>query len=181
MVQELKVKCPHCQAVLSVKNSKNETFKEFQCPSCQSSLRVKFPSTPIAQEEGKTIIGPRKPQQTDPDRTFINRSNADCRYFLRCNEKTYELKEGLNTIGRKASTSHATIQIATDSMRMSRNHARIELRRLSDGGMKLYISNWQNQNPTFVNGIELKPGDVMNLQEGFELKMGDEILRVKKM
>ena len=180
MVQDLQVKCPHCQAVLSVKNSRNETFKEFECPSCHSSLRVKFPAAPPSQEEGRTIIGGKR-QQLDPDRTCINRSDKGARYFLDCNGRAYELKEGLNTIGRKASMSHATIQIATDSMRMSRNHSRIELKRLSDGSMKIYISNWQNRNPTYVNGIELKPGDIMNLQEGYELKMGDNILRIKKV
>lgn len=180
MVQEKKVVCPHCKAVLSVRNSKNETYKEIVCPNCKSSLRVRFTENQPQADDGKTVIGGRQNNYSDPDKTCITHRSAN-NYILSCEGRTYQLRDGMNTIGRRSSMSQANIQIYTDSMRMSRNHARIEQIRLPDGGVKLRLSNWQNQNPTFVNGVELKAGDVINVQDGYEIKMGDAIIRINKL
>ena len=42
----------------------------------------------------------------------------------------YTLSLGINTIGRKAQTSNATVQIDTDDLTVSRSHSIIEVRKL---------------------------------------------------
>jgi uncharacterized protein YbaR (Trm112 family) len=180
MAQEMKVVCPHCTAVLSVRNSKNEAYKEIVCPNCKASLRVRFAANQQQADEGKAVIGGARNNYPDPDKTCIIHKSAGS-YILSSEGRTYKLKDGLNTIGRRATTSQASIQIETTSVKMSRNHARLEQLRLPDGGVKLRLSNWQNQNPTFVNGMELKGTDVRTIQDGYEIKMADVIISVIKL
>lgn len=51
----------------------------------------------------------------------------------------YTLSLGINTIGRKAQTSNATVQIDTDDLTMSRSHSIIEVRKLKTGGYIHYF------------------------------------------
>lgn len=92
---------------------------------------------------------------------------------------TYQLAVGFNTIGRKASSSTASVQIATDDRTMSRNHAVIEVR--NAGGQLLHIlKNGANKNPSYLNNALVNQGDQLILNNGDRLKMGNTILTFKK-
>ena len=82
----------------------------------------------------------------------------------------YTLSLGINTIGRKAQTSNATVQIDTDDLTMSRSHSIIEVRKLKTGGYIHYFSNAQNKNATYINSGLIENGDRIILHGGEIIK-----------
>lgn len=82
-------------------------------------------------------------------------------------------------IGRKATTSSASIQIATDDRTMSRSHAIIEVR--NAGGQTIHIlRNGANKNPSYLNGSIIARQDQLILNNGDHIKMGNTELTFKK-
>lgn len=184
-----RVVCPNCKAILSVKNTKNELVKEVHCPNCGSTLKVNFEKQkePL---EAHTYIVPQKKQQVDKGETVIGgvfptgtipsseatQMAPDVKKSKRASLKyggvAYPLAEGQNIIGRKGTTSKATVQIGTDDMYMSRQHATIVLSTLPDGSLKAVLSNYQNKNATSVDGQDIEPGDQIRLTDGNRITMG---------
>ena len=165
-MQEVKIKCPHCQTALKVMNPDNLAEKAIKCPQCNTSLMVKF------NAGGNAPTPPRRPEN-DEGETVISQTNATRQHFyLKVEDKTYQLSEGVNTIGRHANTSSATIQIDTDDHKMSRHHAQIEVMRYPSGIYRVLINNWQNKNMTWVNGVELKEDETIILKNGSRVTMG---------
>ena len=168
-MQEVKIKCPTCGTLLSVKSAGDEPEATVTCPSCKATLRVKF----NRQQQDATPAPPRR-QPGDEGETVIGKSiAAKASFFLKVAGQSYQLSDGLNTIGRQASSSDATIQIATIDHKMSRHHAKIEVLRYPTGVVRVKISNWQNRNPTWVNGVELSNDETLILNNGCRLKMGN--------
>ena len=87
-------------------------------------------------------------------------------------EKEYALLEGQNIVGRKGTTSKATIQIETEDRYMSRQHCIINVSILPDGSPKAVLSNYLNKNQTSVNGQIIGNGDEIRLTNGDRIKMG---------
>lgn len=56
---------------------------------------------------------------------------------------------------------------------MSRNHAKIEVIRLSKGNSKNILCNWQNKNPTYVGGEPLESGDRIVLNNGMVIRFAN--------
>jgi pSer/pThr/pTyr-binding forkhead associated (FHA) protein len=82
------------------------------------------------------------------------------------------LEEGRNIVGRKGTTSKATVQIATEDRYMSRQHCSITVTTLPDGTKKAVLSNYQNKNLTTVDGQEIETGDEIRLTNGDRITMG---------
>lgn len=80
---------------------------------------------------------------------------------------------GINSVGRKASTSKATIQIDTSDRSMSRMHSIINVTRMFDGTLRTTIKNADNKNITYVGGQILYDGDTIVLNDGDVIKMGN--------
>ena len=99
--------------------------------------------------------------------------------FLLYNFREMELSVGRNIVGRKATTSQATIQIPTDDHYMSRQHCCIDITAFNDGTKKAVLRNFQNKNVTFINGQPLESDDIIRLFDGDTIKMGDTILTFK--
>lgn len=76
-------------------------------------------------------------------------------------------------IGRKATTSQATVQIATDDRYMSRQHLAIQVIKASTDKVRVVVSNYHNKNASYVNGQLLNEGDQLILTEGSIIKMGN--------
>jgi hypothetical protein len=170
-MQEVKIKCPHCQTLLSVKNVAGGAEATVTCPSCQTALRVKFGNR--QQASAPAPEPPHRPAD-DEGETVIGSGNVSkARFFLKVAGQTYQLTDGVNTIGRQASSSGATIQIATTDHKMSRHHAEIEVLRYPGGITRVKIKNWQNKNNTWVNGVELHDDETLILKNGCRLRMGD--------
>lgn len=188
--QEIKiVKCPNCGVTLSVKNSKNETDKIITCKKCNMKLHVSFPPNQAPLEAKTVLVGksnPKAPASNGSETQLVGVSGATTvldppakqpkKAYLLLQDRRYSLVEGINTIGRKASSSTATLQIETNDLYMSRRQVIIELKRLGDGSLKAFISNDKNKNKTFVGGTPLVEGDRVVLTHGTQIKMGRTIV-----
>lgn len=187
-MQTKRIKCPSCGVVLDVKNSKNEEVKQIVCPQCKCILQIRF-ALPKEPMEAHTFIVPIG-------------SNSDCATQLACDANgatqlatsthktttsakllfdgiSYELEEGQNIIGRKGTTSKATVQIATEDRYMSRQHCAINISALPDGSKKAVLSNYQNKNLTSVDGREIETGDAIRLTDGNAITMGHTTVTFK--
>ena len=181
-----KIKCPSCGVLLDVRNSQNEAVKMITCPQCKTQLRVMFSQQHAAtpQSSGETqYVGNRDngetryvghssfPSQSD-DTILADKKEVTPGYLLYGGQK-YPLGFGNNVIGRKATTSQATVQIATDDRYMSRQHLAIQVIKASTDKVRVVVSNYHNKNASYVNGQLLNEGDQLILTEGSIIKMGN--------
>ena len=203
-MQTKRIICPKCKAVLDVTNSKNETLKQITCPSCKTILQVKFqPQQEAPQQEpieAHTYYAPPKRPTANSAETQLagaggetvlggGLSGATQLYTptqkttatakLTFEGKDYPLEEGQNIIGRKGTTSKATVQIATEDRYMSRQHCSITVSTLPDGTKKAILSNYQNKNLTTVDGQEIETGDEIRLTNGDRITMGHTTVTFK--
>ena len=84
----------------------------------------------------------------------------------------YVLRQGANTVGRKAQTSQATLQLPVSDPYMSRHHLQITVSVLPNGKLKAVISNDRNKNITSINGVELPHDEAIVLSNGDRIVMG---------
>lgn len=187
-MQTKRIKCPSCGVILDVKNSKNEEVKQIICPQCKCILQVRFaPSKePI---EAHTFIAPKGSNSDGATQLTCNSNGATQLATQAHNTITsaklffdgisYELDEGQNIIGRKGTTSKATVQIATEDRYMSRQHCAINVVTLPDGTKKAVLSNYQNKNLTTVDGQEIETGDAIRLTDGNTITMGHTTVTFK--
>lgn len=190
-MQIKRVKCPQCNAVLDVKNSKNEEVKQITCPSCQTLLQVRFApqQEPI---EAHTFL--ETPQSSHPlnngetqlsvgisgaTRLYISEQQTHSHTELLYGDVNYPLVEGQNIVGRKGTTSKATVQIETADRYMSRQHCSITVTTLPDGTKKAVLSNYQNKNLTTVDGQPIETGDSIRLTDGNSITMGHTTVTFK--
>ncbi len=181
------VKCSSCGVTLQVKNSRNEEIKLITCPKCKTQLKVRFAPRNLADiPEAHTVIGSTGPKtqlggEHSPGMTVIaGHSGHQIAPTLMCNGMQYSLELGRNVVGRKASTSQATVQIVTSDMYMSRQHAVINVVKLPTGGVKALLSNYQNKNTTSVNATAINDGEEIVLVDGNTITMGNTTLLYKE-
>lgn len=189
-MQKIRIKCPHCKVTLDVRNSTGAAEKEITCPNCHTNLMVKFKQVAVPPSQPQ-------PANTEPRTTADNlyadgQAQTPAAYTdtsetmvtslpifdaimgkLLYNGKKYMLQMGINTIGRKAETSKASLQIETDDRSMSRLHSVIKVTRLLDGTLRTTIENADNKNLTYVGGQLLIDGDTIVLNDGDVIKMGN--------
>lgn len=193
-----RIKCPSCGVLLDVRNSHNESVKIITCPQCKAQLRVLFSQQqkPVSPSCGETQYVAGNGGETQ----YVNQDNSETRYAgsfssnpdetvyagkkevvvtpgsLTYNGQSYLLSFGENVIGRKASTSQATVQIATDDRYMSRQHLVIQVIKVSSDRVRVVVSNYHNKNASYVNGQLLNEGDQLVLSDGSTIKMGNTIV-----
>lgn len=197
----LRIKCPKCGAVLTVKNMADIDSKSVLCPICKeknlvSNFQRVVPkpvqtNTPHSKpvEEGETNYSKARPYNVGNEKTGYKDEEGGTDYKktgFGCQRvgkliqlsphRTYMLVNGFNTIGRKAQSSGASVQIETSDMYMSRAHAEIEAYQ-SQQGTVFYFSNSKNKNATYINGQQVKDTDKIILNHGDTIKMGGTILR----
>jgi phage FluMu protein Com len=183
------IKCPKCGSVLQVKNSANLAVKTFACPACKSILQVKFRTQAPAGPQHTTTTFQNTPSGISPSAATypVRGGETQIQSGVSHNSQTvalyagghrYPLALGENTIGRKAASSKATVQIACNDHYMSRCHSFIDVSILPNGCTKAVISNASNKNATCVNGQQLEAGDKIILRSGDEIRMGETILKV---
>ena len=199
-MNEIKIKCPTCGKVLRLQDAPNIDAAFFTCPVCKEKHIVgkcqRYVEQPksIAPTGDETQYGGVYMQHLGGDET---RMASDVRHEY-CDETciggtstarvgmlvdnkgaSYQLCSGINTIGRKATSSSASVQIATDDRTMSRSHAIIEVR--NAGGQILHIlRNGANKNPSYLNGSVIGQKDQLILNNGDRIKMGNTELTFKK-
>lgn len=177
-MQKIRIKCPNCGVKLDVRNSTDSCEKEISCPNCNAQIRVNFNKEQREQQPQETPI-------IESQRFGTRVVPADCTMGkLLLNGTFYPLQIGINTVGRAASTSKASIQIRTADRTMSRMHSIIEVGRIFNGvdvAIRTTIKNADNKNLTYVGGQLLVDGDTIVLNDGDIIKMGNvEIMFVKE-
>ena len=182
-MQITRVTCPKCKSTLEVKSAEGITEKSITCPKCGAGLLVRFrkesettnyesrfnKETGELQQNAHTSNTP----STEGGTVFMNSADSGKMGKLLYNGVSYPLQIGINTSGRKATTSPATVQIATTDRSMSRSHAIIEVSKLYDGRIHTVIRNSENKNPTFVSGHLLIENDRIILNNGDVIQMGE--------
>ena len=130
----------------------------FTCPvckekhvvgNCQRFVEQPKPQQPVGEE---TQYGPTASRMSSGDETqyagggystigeetqIYSTPQSNIGSLVDALGRTYKLHLGINTIGRRASTSSATVQIDTADRTMSRSHAVIEVR--NAGGQMVHI------------------------------------------
>lgn len=197
-MNEIKIKCPTCGKVLRLQDAPNINAASFTCPVCEekhvvgkcqryveqpkpmvsSSDETRYGSASAQQGGDETRIG-SQPQCGGSDETRIGSASSPAVGVLVDNlGRTYQLRSGINTIGRKAASSPASVQIATDDRTMSRSHAVIEVSHA--GGKTIHIlRNGANKNPSFLNGSLIGQHDQLILNNGDRIKMGNTEMTFK--
>lgn len=152
-MEELRIKCPSCGIILDVRNSKEEAVKRIVCPNCQKHLAVTFHESPAPVRPSIAAL-----------------------YF---GDAVYQLKEGLQTIGRKDPLSEADIQVATGDASLLLVHAQLKVVARDDGNYKYIVMPCGHEASVLVNSLPLEEGDEVMLNIGDELCLGDTVLLLK--
>lgn len=170
--------------LLDVRNSQNESVKTITCPQCKAQLRVMFSKQPMAPMPcGET----QYVRHDNSETRYVDRISADNEETVYAGKKEtvaqpgylsfkgqqYLLSFGDNIIGRRASTSKATIQIATEDRYMSRQHLVISVVKISAEKIRVIVSNYHNKNASYIDGQLLNEGDQLILSNGSVIKMGN--------
>jgi predicted Zn finger-like uncharacterized protein len=168
----ISIKCPHCRTGLKVDETRiPRDIVSFKCPKCKKEI-------PISYLEQKIT------QTTDPETVVISSIKKEKglgRLIVRPNENTlnqeFQLKEGINIVGRKANASAATIPIQTGDKTMSRSHLKIEVKKNPKGGFFHYLSDNNSKNNTLYNGKCIEEGDIVVLKDNDEIILGCTVVK----
>ena len=153
------IKCPECGAVLKVGYQPDIETKNVTCPVCKHSHR--FSEYRIYQPKKHDDVTERATSKDETPGRLIDVSNG----------KVYQLLAGVNTIGRKAPSSSATVQIDTTDRYMSRLHVEIYFDKFH------FFRILAEKNETTVNGQVMTMGDSIILRGGEVLKLANTVLR----
>lgn len=177
----IKIKCPYCGAVLSVKNQAGIETKSVTCPICKQKSPFKDFKRINDQTDERTQYpddDERTSYQGNTERgtAYEQGSNFTLgKLKVMPSGPSYQLRVGKNVIGRQASQSAANFQIPTEgSKRMSREHLIIEIKKVPGKGFVHYASLCkQKANDTFIGVELLEYGDCMVLNHGDIIKLPD--------
>lgn len=162
------VKCPHCQIGLKVDETKiPQGIASFKCPKCKHEIPISYLKRKQPADTETILI---RPVRSGKGRLTVL-PNKDTP------EQIFPLHEGIFIVGRKASTSAATINIETGDKEMSRNHMRIEVKKDAKGNYIHMLSDYQSKNNTLYNGKRMDEGEVVALKNNDEIKIGHTIVR----
>lgn len=191
------IKCPKCNIGLEVKNTRDEAVKSIKCPNCKTPLKVIFrqPQAQQPADPGATILpgmntpkqpagggvtqlgpNPSQPGETQlgskpgGDATLVKPKLQPGRLF--CNGREYPLQMGQNIVGRKNSTKPTTVMLDVNDSYMSRMHILINVEQVGDK-LRATVTNYQNTNETKVAGLPLAKGEMVVLNNGMTITMGE--------
>lgn len=186
----IKIKCPTCGKVLIVQDAPGINNKSFICPVCKEKHilgKCRIAEKPrVTGEETEYTFNNQKPSTSEVTQ-YMSTTGAVAEKAPETNVqvktcslvdaggKRYQLSSGINTIGRKASSSCATIQIEVDDCYMSRNHAVIDVRNVA-GQIISIFKNGKNKNASMLNGNIVGETDQLILNAGDKIKLGETIL-----
>ena len=161
-MEELKIICPNCHSLLKIQNTPGISDKMLSCPICRFRAKVS-----VYQQANMKRYQPDdgdEPTQVNLD--MMDRTIGSLFY----QNEEYSLHKGVNTIGRKAKTGHAEVQISEDRY-MSRQHASITIKE-GHNGLEHLLQPTNPKNPIKVNGKPIENEDVIVLQWGDRLTFG---------
>lgn len=171
MDKVMKVKCPHegCDAVITIPDIPGVAERMLTCPICKYRNKVAV-----------FIAEMNKSEEVDTECCLLKYN--DSIGVLKIADTEYALEEDKNTIGRKAPSSTADVQLAVEDKHMSREHISITVVKKSNG-YQHRIENITTRNHVFVNGNEMKAGEMLILQHGDVIRLGKteiQFVRISK-
>ncbi|MCQ2344697.1 MAG: FHA domain-containing protein [Paludibacteraceae bacterium] len=176
MEQYLRIKCPFCGKILTIKNQDGVEKCAVICPACKKKSQVASCQRVLLKNDEETDLN-GKNKNEDSVTDFSVGNNKSIGGLVEKSGKRWPLHVGVNTIGRKpldpALQSDIPIQDYTGLKKMSRHHAKIEVQILPNGSCKHILYNWENKNPTFVGNEKINNNDRIVLSNGMNLKFGD--------
>lgn len=170
-----RIVCNSCGITINVPQRNGEPFREIRCQNCSHMLRVTF-SDPQRDGQAGTVYGGMKGfdnrNSSEDDLTKLPEARQECPGALRFENQCFALHLGRNLVGRKSTSSNANVQIPTNDLQMSREHAVINIARIADGSLRTLIRSFKENASTSVKGMQLEAGDEVVLTNGTELKLG---------
>lgn len=175
----LKIQCPKCGVIISLRNVPNLLTKSLECPRCHCVNKIVDYYLPQSEQkevrdEGATrYAGHLNPQNNNRNLqnglpevkeklgTLLDKSTGE----------KYQLLNGRNVIGRKSNTSSSNVQILTSDLHVSRQHFYIDVDK-NGAGYYYVISNANKRNKTKVNEQILDNGDQIQLTKGDVIQIG---------
>lgn len=189
-VQNKKFVCPSCKErhffrdCLNLMKTPNPVGKKQDGSNTEAGEKTRYGSNAEAGEKTQYSGGANTDEKTkvkDEEKTKV--AEEPKKVVIGClldsNGKPYNLAEGNNTIGRKASQCNSSVKIETEDRYMSRNsHAVIDV---SVNGQKVVhvIKNGANKNPSYVNDVLIGAADELVLNNGDVIKLGETKLTFK--
>lgn len=167
-MEKIKITCPNCRSLLSIEQTPGIGDKMLSCPICRFRAKVS-----VFQQQS---LGNIRQSADDDEPTQVNFAAMDRTIgSLFLGDKEFSLHKGPNTIGRKAQTGHAEVQLCDSNGEidryMSRNHAVITIKE-GGSGLEHHLQPSNPKNPIKINGQQLQNADVVVLQWGDRLTFG---------
>jgi predicted Zn finger-like uncharacterized protein len=163
----ISVRCPHCQVGLKIDESKiPANIQTFNCPKCKKAISVSYVINSQYQDDSETVIlSTPSANDAKPGRLHVLPNEFTA-------EQTIQLAEGINTIGRKSSSSNSATAIETKDKLMSRTHVGIEIRKDTKGNYIHYLYDNKSTNRTLYNSKYVEPGEIVILKNNDEIQIG---------
>lgn len=160
---KIKITCPNCRSLLTIEDAPGISDKMLTCPICRFRAKVVVYQQ---QSSGARQGGNDNQEPTQVGIGMMDRTIGSL-YF---GNEEYSLHKGQNTIGRRATTGRAEVQISDDRY-MSRQHAVITIKE-GGTGLEHHLQPTNPKNPIKVNGRQLENADIVVLQWGDRLTFG---------
>lgn len=188
------IPCPACKQVSPYNSWKEYVVPQQHKPSVQPQPKPQpQPQPQMRTDEDKTELGnvvhqmnarqSQKQVPTDDEKTALFNSEQKYtigRLLLPGCTQPEQLKVGSNIIGRKASSSTATIQVDDPSRTMSRTHFYINVKQSATGMFHSFYLTPGAKNPTFLNGNRVDPDDKYFLNDGDRIRIGNIEIKFEK-
>jgi len=166
----MRVKCGTCkQLIVFDANKLNLDFPQIKCPKCKATNKLilsekqkqAIKQKPLPKPKEITVFGAILVVETDGPPSQL-----------------FELRKGINTIGRLSSSFQADVAVETADMRMSRKHALIEVFKIKDrNNWGFVLCNFENKTPIQLNDdCKMSFLDEIYLKNGDKIKIGNSIL-----
>lgn len=173
----INIKCPYCSVILKVKNQPGLQNMSITCPVCKRKSLVRdFKVVKNKQDDEQTLVSQNKKSVTNEDATIVSEARIEpIGSLVLPNGKPIQLHIGVNAIGRESRSTLAEIKLPdkNKTRKISRNHAKIEVIRMANGSCKHILFNWENKNPTFVNGDVVEKDDRIVLHDNDRIRFVD--------
>lgn len=181
MEYNLKIQCPFCSSVLLVRNHSGIETKSIDCPVCKQKSPFGDFKRIVERPEEKTQYPMNAADSGEKDTAINYRLNHTLGTITVLPAgPSFQLKNGKNIIGRRATKSEADIQIPTEptQKRLSREHLVVEIKWIPAEGFVHYASLYkQRVNRTFINDVQIEYGDCIVLKHGDIIKLPDVIAK----
>lgn len=161
----LKIKCPNCQSILSIKKSIIEAKGELviACPKCSHKLRLKAKPKQLENQI----------EFTTPKTRVVGLNTHKVELVLVAEEQEFLLNQPYQTFGRASTSVQANLMFKTTDKSISRKHC--IFRTYSDG---ITIEDCSKAG-LFLNGERLPVGEEKYIEPGDEIQMGSVLFTIK--